>query len=61
VRPHKAELNWAKTLGAVFICEHWTMTDKIPAPANPVFQNFAPPIREQSVLKAGDYCRLSPP
>ncbi len=25
------------------------MTDKIPA--NPVFQNFAPPIREQSVLR----------
>ncbi|MBM7327052.1 trifunctional transcriptional regulator/proline dehydrogenase/L-glutamate gamma-semialdehyde dehydrogenase, partial [Agrobacterium sp. S2] len=27
------------------------MTDKIPAPTNPVFQNFAPPIREQSALR----------
>ncbi|WP_043062877.1 trifunctional transcriptional regulator/proline dehydrogenase/L-glutamate gamma-semialdehyde dehydrogenase [Brucella anthropi] len=27
------------------------MTDTIPAPINPVFQNFAPPIREQSALR----------
>ncbi len=39
------------TSGAVSFCEQCTMTDNIPVSKAPVFQNFAPPIREQSALR----------